>query len=212
MVLLSITLTVPSAFVTPTLSTKAVRKHLARKGLISLYRRRRGRRHWLFRWFIHRLFALPFAPPTLVRHVYKALKKKIRSLLLRDPKVALFVRYFEKQWVYKRSLPRSAWNVYEVRSHRTNNNIEGTHLKFLSVIGVRANMWLFLELLQQYEEIKMLEEARHRKGFPPTRRRKKYRDKEARLASLRDLFEMSLKTVRDASNYISAVSKLFRYL
>jgi hypothetical protein len=185
-------------------------KHLRSKGLIGLYKRRRGRGFWRFRWFVHRLFALPFAPPHKVKRVYRQLRLVIKDLIRTNTKVRAFVVYFETYWLFRPSLPVNVWNVYNVLSHRTNNNIEGTHRRFLTIFGVKANLWHFIELLQQYEHAKMLEEGRHRQGRPPTKRKKYYRDQEARLATLKALYQLSSKSVEDTVNFVGSVSHLFR--
>ena len=151
---------------------------------------------------------LPFAPPDLVRPVYEALKEKITGLIAKEENVRSFLAYFERQWMSK---PVEIWNVYDVLSHRTNNNLEGTHRLFLTLFGISSNLWQFVEGLQNLDEVKMMEEERHKRGHPPTKRWKNYRDKEASLASMRALYEATGKTVEDTVNYISRVSKLFRY-
>ena len=186
-------------------------KHLREKGLIRLYRRRRGRGCWRFRWFVHRLFALPFAPPHMIKRVYRELRRVVKNLIRMNPKVRAFVVYFERHWLFRPSRPVSVWNVYNVHSHRTNNNMEGTHRRFLDIFGVNTNLWRFVELLQQYVEAKMLEEGRHRQGRPPVRRRRYYREQEARLATLKALYELSTKSVEDTVNFVSSVSHIFRY-
>ncbi len=192
-------------------TTKALMKHLRSKGLIGLYKSRRGPGFWRFRWFVHRLFALPFAPPDKVMRVYLVLKRTVMGLIRTNPNVKAFVVYFETYWLSRPSQPFSMWNVYNVHSHRTNNNIEGTHRRFLSIFGVNANLWRFIEILQKYEHAKMLEEERHRQGQPPTHRKRFYRDQEERLATLKALYELSPKSVKDTVNFVSSVSHIFRY-
>ena len=165
----------------------------------------------MWRWFVHRLYALPFAPPRMVRRVYEVLKTKIRSLIRRSENVRAFLRYFENEWLNKQSQPLTVWNVYRLRSHRTNNNLEGTHFMFLALFGVRPNMWQFVEVLQGHEEVKMVEEERHKRGHAPSKRWKMYRDKEERLANLRRVYRLTNRNVIDTFNYVSSVSKLFRY-
>ena len=105
----------------------------------------------------------------------------------------------------------TTWNVYDVLSHRTNNNLEGTNRLFLYLFGINLNLWQFVEVLQNLDEVKMVEEESHKRGHPPTKRKKQYRDREASLASMRALYELTGRTVDDTVNYISRVSSLFRY-
>jgi hypothetical protein len=143
----------------------------------------------------------------MVRPVYEALKAKIAALIRRNRKVRAFLRYFERQWMSKVTI----WNVYDVLSHRTNNNLEGTHRLFLTLFGISPNLWRFVEVLQSIDEVKMMEEERHKLGHPPTKRKRQYREKEESLAAMRALYEVTGKTVGDTLNYISRVSSLFRY-
>ena len=147
----------------------------------------------------------------MVRPVYEALKAEIAGLIRRNQNVRSFLRYFESQWMSKPSQPLTVWNVYDVLSHRTNNNLEGTHRFFLTLFGISSNLWQFIEVLQNFDEVRMVEEERHKRGVPPTKRWKEYRETEASLASMRALYELTGKTVDDTVNYISRVSSLFRY-
>jgi hypothetical protein len=49
------------------------------------------------------------------------------------------------------------WNMYDrsVQEHNcTNNNMEGWHRRFLSVIGgCQPNIWKFLDVLQKYQAL-----------------------------------------------------------
>jgi hypothetical protein len=141
-----------------------------------------------------------------MRRVYKALKAEIADLIAKNKKVRAFLRYFERQW-----MPLTACNVYDVLSHRTNNNLEGTHRLFLILFGINSNLWQFVEVLQNLDEVKMVEEESHKRGHPPTKRWKKYRDREASMVSMRAFYEITGRTVDDTVNYISRVSRLFRY-
>ena len=143
--------------------------------------------------------------------VYRVLRRRIQSLINRNRKVFAFVEYFEKYWLFRPSQPVSMWNVYNVASHRTNNNLEGTHRRFLEIFGINLNLWHFAEFLQQYVHAKMLEERRHRQGQPPAKRLKKYRDQEERLATLKALYELSSKSVEDTVSFVGSVSHLFRH-
>ena len=143
----------------------------------------------------------------MVRPVYEALKEVIAELIEANQNVRSFLQYFERQWMSNVTI----WNVYDVLSHRTNNNLEGTHRLFLTLFGISSNLWQFVEVLQNIDEVKMVEEERHKRGHPPTKRWKKYRDKEASLASMRALYELTGKTVDDTLHFISRVSRLFRY-
>lgn len=111
----------------------------------------------------------------------------------------------------RQSQPLTTWNVYDVLSHRTNNNLEGTNRLFLYLFGINLNLWQFVEVLQNLDEVKMIEEESHKRGHPPTKRWKEYRNREASLASMRALYELTGRTVDDTVNYISRVSSLFRY-
>ena len=187
-----------------------MRAQNAKLGLIGEYNRQDGPDPWKWRWFIHRLYALPFAPTRKVRRVYARLKAEISDLIRRSARVRAFLAYFEQYWLSRqRSL--TIWNLYGVLSHRTNNNLEGTHYLFLALFGLRPNMWQFAEVLQGHEEVTMVEEERHKLGHAPAKRRKEYRDKEARLKSLRDVYKLTNKSVTDTFNYVCSVSKLFRY-
>jgi hypothetical protein len=90
---------------------------------------------------VRKLMALAFAPLPLVRNTFDIMEVNA------DPRLAPLFAYFRQQWIV--NIPPRMWNVYKVNT-RTNNDLEGWHLRFANIVSRhRPNLWHLLACLQQ---------------------------------------------------------------
>jgi hypothetical protein len=94
-----------------------------------------------------------------------------------------FFEYFESTWVGQRRrrawtqplFPLEMWNTYQAvlnDQHRTNNNLEGWHTRFESLIGGNhPNYMRFVEFLKQEEDLNRMQAVQFLAGgnIPPSR-------------------------------------------
>jgi len=111
-------------------------------------------RNWL-----KKVMALAFLPLNLVRDTYEALGNDMFFIVQGDnvdqlPALDTLVEYIEVNWMGEASIP--LWNVNfpnmenldDAGMHRTNNDLEGYHLRLLLKFGKKPNFWKFIEQLQ----------------------------------------------------------------
>ncbi len=85
--------------------------------------------------------ALPFLPVVIVRTTYNNLRA------VADPAVIPLFDYFNLQWL--NATPLAMWNVSNSDT-RTNNDLEGWHLRFKNIVGRHhPNIWQLLLKLQE---------------------------------------------------------------
>jgi hypothetical protein len=92
---------------------------------------------------VRQLMGLAFLPADLVPQIFQQLRE------IASPLLAELFEYFSAQWLTKIPL----WNVYGVR-RRTNNNLEGWHLRFNRIVGHHhPNIWTLLNALKSEQQV-----------------------------------------------------------
>lgn len=92
-----------------------------------------------------------------------------------------FIEYFGNTWITY----SHRWNVFSIDKNRTNNHMEGWHLRMNKRIKANPNLWQFIISIKVEQTAKEVEFNQMNNGaiqVPLTRRLK---DKERRLASLK---------------------------
>ena len=81
------------------------------------------------------------------------------------------------------------WNVYSLDGPRTNNNAEGWHSKVRKLAGkAHPNIYETITLFQSEQaEVSLMQLAAG--GLPVRRRRRKYRNHEKRLITIKEKYE-----------------------
>lgn len=96
--------------------------------------------------------ALAFAPLVIVRQTFHLLE------MAADPRLQPLFAYFRQEWII--TIPPKMWNVYKLQL-RTNNDLEGWHLRFKSIVSRHGpNLWHLLSCIQQEQaatEVVMLQ-------------------------------------------------------
>ena len=161
-------------------------RHIQRLGLVTAYRERDGK----FALSAKSLAALAFVP---VPDVYAAFTELLSSSSF-DPRMDEVVEYFENTWIGRLSALGSRqdpifevqlWNVYERTKngeYRTNNNVEGWHRRFQSVLQC-SNPTIFKCIDAIKMEQKRYEDviARLNSGESPPPQRKRYKEANVRI-------------------------------
>ncbi|CAG7729356.1 unnamed protein product [Allacma fusca] len=156
--------------------------------------------------------ALSFVPPEHVKSYYMVLKRE--PFVLEGRQMEEFVQYFEETWIgtpARRGTWRSSrfepqlWNMYHsvlTDTHRTNNNIEGWHSRFESLIGAHHPMiWKFIQVLQKEQNVTRAKTIQFLAGAEPPPSKKKYRLLNSRLKMVVEDFNN--RTVMD---YLRSIS------
>lgn len=132
--------------------------------------------------------SLPFLKLTDIVNVYTQLRTSYEAIVLPVPvpDLTTFFTYFEDTWLNGSPLLRpDKWCVFDLTSHRTNNNVEGYHAELGRRMGNRKSLWSFLEELQREENRIHFDIQLEEHGIHGTTRRAAYRQLEARRAELR---------------------------
>lgn len=158
-------------------------------GLVSAYKEEDGN----FAMSVRSLAALAFVPEQDVETAYEELISHEEF----DQRVQPIADYFEDTWIGRpnRHGPRRApiypirlWNVYQRTlngEHRTNNNIEGWHRRFQSVIGCfRPSIFRCINALkiEQKHCEAQIERLVAGQGAPP--RKRKYKQLDERISRI----------------------------
>ena len=95
--------------------------------------------------------ALAFVPEDAVEEAFESMTDHIST------NIQPIRYYFEETFVGRSVCCLHIWDIYDrtvQEHHRTNNNIEGWHRRFQSVIGgCHPNIWKFLDVLQNYQDL-----------------------------------------------------------
>ena len=95
---------------------------------------------------IRKTAALAFVPRQYIRLTWQALKAEAPQNIIR---LDDFISYFKSTWLVG-SYPPSLWNVFETKSARTNNHIEGWHSKLKNVVGkAHPNVYEIVEIFKR---------------------------------------------------------------
>jgi len=107
----------------------------------------------IFRTYVRMLMSLPFLELSDIERCFFLLKSRAEVDCVG---VLPFFHYFENEWMNDLSV----WNVYG-RALRTNNHVEGWHLRFSRIVCVsHPNVWRLLECLKGEERLNRLAEIR----------------------------------------------------
>ena len=138
-----------------------------------------------FRSFINCLIALAFIPPTFLRVGWRGLKGDAPTFSNCEE----FFTYFEATWI-NGNYPVRLWNVHAMDGPRTNNNAEGWHSKVRKIAGkAHPNIYEAVSLFKSEQaatEVSLIQLAA---GGLPVRRRRKYRNHEKRLTTIKEKYE-----------------------
>ena len=108
-----------------------------------------------------------------------------------------FISYFESTWLVG-SYPPSLWNVFETKSARTNNHIEGWHSKLKKVVGkAHPNVYEIVEILKREQGVTEITITQLASGAIPPRRGKKSTDKDKRIQELNQRFSEKTITLEE---------------
>ena len=111
------------------------------------------------RYCLRKVMALVFLPLNLVLGTYEDLGNEMFYVVQGDnvdqlPALDTLVEYIEGNWMRIDIIP--LWNINfpnmedvdDAGMHRTNNDLEGYHLRLLLKFGKKPNFWKFIEQLQ----------------------------------------------------------------
>jgi len=111
------------------------------------------------RYWLRKVMALAFLPLNLVLGTYEDLGNEMFYVVQGDnvdqlPALDTLVEYIERNWMRIDIIP--LWNINfpnmedvdDAGMHRTNNDLEGYHLRLLLKFGKKPNFWKFIEQLQ----------------------------------------------------------------
>jgi hypothetical protein len=75
---------------------------------------------------IYKLKLLAYLKVEDVQFIYDKVKRDFNELISENADVAVYLAYFEHQWISN----KSSWNLYDVADvvHHTNNSLEGKFL------------------------------------------------------------------------------------
>ena len=121
------------------------------------------------------------------------------------PRLAQFLRYFERNWMNpNESFQPARWNVYRRRmEYRTNNVVEAYNRAWNWFVADRhPSLWVFLTKLKQPQTIHEAEENNMINGLPPPRRRLKWRQLESRIERVKREYRQGQRTVDQYCNAV----------
>jgi len=112
------------------------------------------------RLWLRKVMALAFLPINMVTETFHLLGENMFYAVQGDnleqlPALDLLLEYIEDTWMEADKIP--LWNVNvpnqanndDAAVHRTNNDLEGYHLRLLFKFDRKPNFWKFIQLLQQ---------------------------------------------------------------
>jgi hypothetical protein len=111
--------------------SQSLLRNVASEGLRDTYSNDNAFNHW-----VKRCFSLAFVPPESINSEWAKIKNAKPILIGVDN----FIDYFESTYLNENGMfPRSIWNHYHTKGPRTNNHVEGYHLKLKLVFGGTAH-------------------------------------------------------------------------
>ena len=100
---------------------------------------------------IRKTAALAFVQWRYVHLAWQALKAEAPQNIIR---LDDFISYFKSTLLVGSYPPASLWNVFETKSARTNNHIEGWHSKLKKVVGkAHPNVYEIVEIFKREQGV-----------------------------------------------------------
>ena len=128
------------------------------------------------RSLLYSVFGLPFLPRNDVVSGWTELKMRLWTLCPMQ-KIAEYIAYFEKTWLFSTVYLPSLWNInsaVEYDEPRTNNASEGGNNALSSAFSSsHPSIWAFIETLQSFHSETELKYLQLAAGCQPTGRPKK---------------------------------------
>lgn len=93
-----------------------------------------------------------------------------------------FIAYYNQMWMVRY---RVTCNLYAVDDHRTNNDLEGWHIRMSLNIHKKENLWRFIRGIKKEQQSKEIEFIQILNGNDIAPQRLKQRNKENRFASMK---------------------------
>jgi hypothetical protein len=104
------------------------------------------------------------------------------------PAFLTFMTYFTDNWMTTDAQIRS-FNVYHLDDHRTNNDLEGWHLRFLTLLRNQYGFWAFIKSIQNEQRATEIVVAQSNAGQRIVRLpSRKIRAREAAMANMKELY------------------------
>jgi hypothetical protein len=140
------------------------------------------------RFFMEVLYALPFIPQDRVVNVFAAVVQQFQPPnLVHHAGFQAFLVYYEQQWVQNAEL-RAMANVYG-RDRRTNNDLEGWHLKLLALMRNHPTLYKFIHQLRELHALDVHNQEEIASGrYAGRLRTPKMREREDRLYGLWQMY------------------------
>ena len=155
------------------------------------------------RKIVRSLMALPFVPRNWIRHQFTAISLHEEA---DQPAVQELLNYFRSTWL-DGNFPIQMWNTYG-QDTRTNNHVEGWHNSFRQSVGkCHPNIFEFITKLEEQAATDLTRRNALLGAAPPTTK-KKYREREASIKTLKEEFADGTRTL---SEYFSAVRRHVGY-
>jgi hypothetical protein len=134
------------------------------------------------RTVVRQLMALAFLPPALVMEAFEQQRENAPIVLL-----PLF-EYFNNEWIPNIPL----WNVYGVE-RRTNNDVEGWHLRINKVIGRHhPNIWTLVDALKEEQSASTVAIHQAEGGVVLVKKNRDYARVSQQLTALQQRFDAGL--------------------
>lgn len=154
--------------------------------------------------FVRRAAVLPLVPQTLIDDVW--LEAMAHSPDTESAR--LFADYMVETWL-EGLFSRTSWNHFDTDGHRTTNHLEGWHHK-LNRLTMKAHPNVFeliavLQTEQAANEVKILQLEG---GSAPVAKRRKYRNIDQRLTTLKDRFlrgDITVLKYADSASHLLAI-------
>jgi hypothetical protein len=148
---------------------------------------------------IKKFYALPFLNPnqTLVQQnvdpqapadldfCFGEVCTELRDLNLPEAPLKLveeFITYYRQQWMERHRL---TFNLFGVDDHRTNNDLEGWHIRMSHLIHRKENLWRFITAVKKEQQSKEVEFVQIEHGVDIMPQRARQREKEARFSNMK---------------------------
>ena len=151
---------------------------------------------------VRRAAVLPLVPVLGVADVwFEALNDLEDAQLPVD--VSVFTDYITEQWV---ETDKETWNHFNTEGPRTTNHLEGWHSKLKKLIQhSHPNIYRIITTLQQIEASNSIKQIQYAAGGTRPVKRRKYRDLEDRLSTLKlrlQAGEITVVQYADAASYL----------
>jgi len=165
----------------------------------------------IFRFF-KKLVALAFLPSNLIPSAFKSLVTNELEPpycdaegTIVDTRLKAFLEYFINQWLVI-GINLEMFNCYHRDDRRTNNDLEGWHMKIQRKLQFKhhSNLWIFINNIKLIDHDAFLEETQINRGQLVKMRSSRYRQKELNLARMRGMYDNHEYTTD--IEYITALS------